>query len=74
MTQVNSYNEWREAAIERDQKSGMLAWRRAESSRLYDYRSIRNRLTKLGEKRASGDSKGLLFALNEGIHGNMAGM
>lgn len=74
MTQANSYNEWREAAIERDRKSGMLAWRQAESSRLYDYRSIRNRLTKISEKRASGDSKGLLFALNEGIHGNMAGM
>jgi len=74
MTQASNYNEWREAAIERDRKTGMIGWRQAESSRLYDYRSIRNRLTKLREKRAGGDTKGLLFALNEGIHGNMAGM
>ncbi|NKI16119.1 DUF3336 domain-containing protein [Spongiibacter sp. KMU-166] len=74
MAQAKSYAQWCEAAMIRDQKTGMEAWKRAESSRLYDYRSIRNRLTKLRDKRTSGDSKGLLFVLNEGIHGNMAGM
>ena len=41
---------------------------------LYDYLTIRTRIDKLRSLRANHDDHGLLFALNEGIHGNMGGM
>ncbi|GAB3378105.1 DUF3336 domain-containing protein [Spongiibacter taiwanensis] len=74
MEQAQTYEEWQAAAIAKDRALGLDFWKQADRSRLYDYRSIRNRLTVLAEKRASGDERGLLFTLNEGIHGNMGGM
>src|SRR5690554_4239823 len=44
MEQAQCYGQWRDAAIKRDHLLGLDAWKRADSSRLYDYRSIRNRL------------------------------
>ncbi len=74
MDEANSYADWREAAISHDKLTGMNQWRAVERSSLYDYHSIRQRLDTLRELRASKDDHGLLFTLNEGIHGNMAGM
>jgi NTE family protein len=45
-----------------------------DASRQFDYVSIRTRLDRLRELRARHDYPGLLFTLNEGIHGNMGGM
>lgn len=45
-----------------------------DQSMRYDYVSIRVRLDRLRAMRARHDNKGLLFTLNEGIHGNMGGM
>ena len=45
-----------------------------DQSRHFDYVSIRIRLDKLRSLRARHDYSGLLFALNEGIHGNVDGM
>ena len=69
-----SYDEWFEHALAHDQCSGALAWRQREATRLYDHGSIRRRLKRLQALRRGGDNRRLLFALNEGIHGNMAGM
>ncbi len=74
MNEANTYQDWREAAISHDKLTGMDQWKKVEKSSLYDYHSIRQRLDALRELRAAKDDHGLLFTLNEGIHGNMAGM
>jgi NTE family protein len=74
MARAESYEEWLEAARECDRMSGALRWREIDQSRQYDYVSIRLRLDRLRELRARHDILGLLFTLNEGIHGNVGGM
>lgn len=74
MELANQYGEWVAIAGEHDQISGNEAWREEDSSSLYDYKNINTRLSKLRRLRKKGDDRGLLFALNEGIHGNMGGM
>ena len=71
---ASSYDEWRQAAIAQDTHSGLERWKRIDPSREYDYVSIRIRLDRLRSMRAKHDYQGLLFTLNEGIHGNMGGM
>ena len=68
------YAAWSKAAREHDKKSGLQAWRDADESEHFDHRAIRARLEKLRKLSAAGDVKGLLFVLNEGIHGNIDGM
>ena len=74
MNLADSYQEWYELAAEHDRVSGNESWRNDESSGLYDHNNINTRLAKLRRLRKKGDDHGLLFALNEGIHGNMGGM
>ncbi len=74
MAKSTSYEEWREAAIEHDDISGQKRWREIDQSSQYDYTQIRLRLDRLRGLRARHDYHGLLFSLNEGIHGNMGGM
>jgi TAG lipase/steryl ester hydrolase/phospholipase A2/LPA acyltransferase len=69
-----SYDEWFAAAEKHDAASGMSEWRLEEPSDLYDHAQIRYRLDRLRKFRKSKDWSGLLYALNEGIHGNMGGM
>ena len=69
-----SYDEWKELAIAHDDMTGMSQWRRADQTSMYDHVGIRNRVDRLRSLRAKHDNHGLLFALNEGIHGNMGGM
>jgi len=73
-TEVNSYEEWKQKAIEQDRLSGMYAWKQVNYSTLYDNDEIHARLTTLRAYREKGDDEGLLFTLNEGIHGNMGGI
>ena len=68
------YLAWVKAAREHDKKSGLQTWRDADESKYFDYKAIRARLEKLRKLSAAGDVKGLLFVLNEGIHGNIDGM
>ena len=70
----SSYREWAEAALAHDELSGAKRWRDMDQSRQYDYTEIRMRLDRLRSLRVRNDHNGLLFALNEGIHGNMGGM
>ncbi len=74
MSEAESYDEWKQAAIAHDKRSGAEAWKKYEKSRRYDYSAIRRRLEVLQAMRRSDDNQGLLFTLNEGIHGNLGGM
>ncbi|MGI9287741.1 MAG: DUF3336 domain-containing protein [Pseudomonadales bacterium] len=72
--QADSYEHWFELAEEHDRETGADVWRQNNASKLYDHANIETRLKRLRGFRRRGDDHGLLFALNEGIHGNMAGM
>jgi NTE family protein len=74
MAEAETYEEWQEAAQALDKKNGLLRWKQAEKSKRYDYASIRRRLDALKAMRQSNDNQGILFTLNEGIHGNLGGM
>jgi NTE family protein len=74
MAQASSYSEWLELAARHDRETGGDRWRSREESSLYDHASIRKRVERLRRFRQQGDDRRLLFVLNEGIHGNMAGM
>jgi NTE family protein len=71
---ATSYGDWTEAAIAHDEASGAKRWRDIDQTRQYDYSQIRLRLDRLRSLRVRNDHQGLLFTLNEGIHGNMGGM
>lgn len=74
MRNAANYEAWREAALAHDALTGADLWREQERTRLYDYGAIRFRLDRLRRFRASGDYHGILYALDEGVHGNMARM
>ena len=74
MSNAKTYAEWKKAAVAHDQSNGMQKWKQVEESSRYDYASIRRRLNKLTLFKQNNDNHGLLFTLNEGIHGNLGGM
>lgn len=74
MDKATDYERWSEAAKEHDELSGNRRWRDVDQTTKYDYVQIRLRLDRLRSLRARHDYQGLLFTLNEGIHGNMGGM
>jgi NTE family protein len=74
MDAATSYAEWREAAIAHDKASGIVKWVESDESKHFDYVSIRRRLEKLRRLRRAGDHARLLYALNEGVHGNIDGI
>jgi NTE family protein len=74
MREAESYAEWKQAALAHDEESGAQDWKTVDDSEHYDNASIRARLDHLRSCRERQDDSSLLFALNEGIHGNMGGM
>lgn len=74
MDEAETYSEWKEAAQAYDERNGLQRWKLNEKSRRYDYAAIRRRLDTLQVMRQSNDNHGMLFTLNEGIHGNLGGM
>ncbi len=74
MATAASFDMWLALAQEHDRRTGGDLWRQNDESRLYDNVNIAMRLQRLRRLRRKGDDHGLLFALNEGIHGNMEGM
>lgn len=74
MSKCETYDSWRELALKHDEFSGSKRWREVDQTRQYDYGQIRLRLDRLRSLRSRQDYQGLLFNLNEGIHGNMGGM
>ncbi len=74
MDVAESYDDWLRVARAHDALTGKAEWRQEEPSELYDHAQIRYRLDRLKKFRKKKDWQGLLYALNEGIHGNMGGM
>ncbi len=74
LDRCDTYEEWRDVAQQHDALSGQQRWREVDQTRQYDYSQIRLRLDRLRSLRSRHDHQGLLFSLNEGIHGNMGGM
>jgi NTE family protein len=74
LARADSYEHWHRLAKEHDRLTGADAWRRDEQTRLYDHANIKTRLQRLRSLRRTADDHGLLFVLNEGVHGNMEGM
>lgn len=74
MRNAQTYEAWSEAARAHDDLSGMTRWKQMDQTHMYDHVAIRTRLDRLRAHRARHDYHGLLFSLNEGIHGNIGGM
>ncbi len=74
LARAESYEEWLEIALSYDTHRGLDAWRRVDETRQFDYQSVRARLSALSKQRKRHDLKGMLYTLNEGIHGNAGGM
>lgn len=74
LKRAGSYEEWVAAAHSYDQYNGLDRWRNKDATGQYDHVSIRTRLDSLQSLKARHNMKGLLYTLNEGIHGNMGGM
>lgn len=74
MLEAESYDDWREAAQSYDERNGLDRWKQSIKSKLFDYAAISSRLDRLQMLREANDNHGLLFTLNEGIHGNLGGM
>jgi TAG lipase/steryl ester hydrolase/phospholipase A2/LPA acyltransferase len=73
-TRARSYEEWKQAAIARDEEMGRSGWKEVDRTRLYDHVTVRSRLELLRSLRAARDDVGLIGMLDEGLHGNFAGM
>lgn len=74
LRQASGYAEWAAAAMALDELSGGAQWKAQESCDLYDHKTIRRRLNQFRAARRRNDNHGLLFALEEGVHGNLGGM
>ena len=74
MNRSQDYAEWSRHARLHDLGSGMEEWKNRDFSSLYDHRDVRTRRDLLREQYKSRDVRDILFTLNEGIHGNMAGI
>lgn len=74
MEKAPNYQEWRELANRHDALSGFASWKEKEESDLYDASHIRSRYELLRDLTQQNNTHEVLFALNEGIHGNMGGM
>jgi NTE family protein len=71
LLKANSYAEWVDAAKRYDTASEANLWKRQEQTRMYDYQAIRRRLDQLRSHLIERDDQQLLFALTQGIHGNL---
>ncbi len=66
--------QWRSLSDHHDLLSGAQKWKRKHDSELFDAQQIRTRYHQLLDLCETGVSEEILFALNEGLHGNMGGM
>ncbi|OUS30488.1 hypothetical protein A9Q99_05910 [Gammaproteobacteria bacterium 45_16_T64] len=68
------FDDWVNNAKNHDELSGREQWKVEDDSSLYDSSEIRIRHDNLLRFLDEGNYSDLLYALNEGIHGNMGGM
>lgn len=71
---AKDYAAWQSLAEQHDEVSGGSRWRRKEDSFLYDNAEIRKRHDRLAKLLKEKNYSDLLFALNEGLHGNLEGI
>ncbi len=71
---AKTYKEWKQQALAKDARLGLDKWKAKDHSSRYDYKVIRRRLDELRGLRSSGNVRGLIYYMNEGIHGNMGGI
>jgi len=71
---ARSYEEWRDIAGQLDEVSGANKWKASADSEYFDANQISARYRRMKDCMDKGNYEELLFTLNEGIHGNMAGM
>jgi NTE family protein len=74
MDAATSYDEWQHAAIAFDKGTDNARWKSDDKSEHFDHKSISRRLRRLRKLRKNKDYAGLLYALNEGVHGNIDGI
>lgn len=74
MDKATRHAEWLALARSHDQLSGAQNWRETAATSLYDFNEIQGRCERLRKCLAEGAAQELLYALNEGVHGNMGGM
>lgn len=74
LSSATDYASWRSAALALDTVNGRERWKLRERSNLYDYATIRERLHRLRSLRHRGDCAGLIFVIEEGVHGNLGGI
>lgn len=74
MLEAGDHTSWASAALALDEISGRAKWKERDETNLYDYATLRARVDQLRELRARGDTRGLVFAIEEGVHGNLGGM
>ena len=74
LNRAASYEEWCVAALAYDKYNGLDSWRKKDGTSQYDHVSVRLRLERLRSLKSRKDASGLLYNLNEGIHGNVGGM
>ncbi|MDP3674514.1 MAG: DUF3336 domain-containing protein [Novosphingobium sp.] len=69
-----SYAAWRDAAEQRDRANRLDEWRSLETADEFDAGEVRLRMDALRASNTRDDKGELLFQLNEGVHGNIAGI
>lgn len=74
MEACSNYDDWLDVAQQHDLESGAEEWKGITTSSLYDYTEIQARYENLKACMENGADRELLYALNEGVHGNMGGM
>ena len=74
MDAATSYKEWKAAAIAYDKGTNLQRWKSNDKSSHFDHASIRRRVLRLRKLRKKKDYARVLYALNEGVHGNIDGI
>ena len=71
LANATDYRSWRAIALELDEIEGKADWRVEDETRDYDHRLLRKRLNELRRLREEQRVSELVFALHEGLHGNL---
>ena len=68
---ASDYACWRQISLELDRLEGSEAWKQDDTSDDYDHFLLRERIIEMRELRARTCVRPLVFALYEGLHGNL---
>jgi len=74
LAEATNYAQWVDAAQAFDAVTGRERWKQRRRSGLYDHAMIGEKLDRLRGLLQQGDSRGLMFEIEEGVHGNLGGM